>query len=123
MGRLQKAKFLEGLSDRISAPVMPDDEPLECLPTQAVADFLATEVNPPLDRIIYRSVQTGDDKLNIALFHNSSRVQTLDIPKGTTFNTTLYREDDDGALEILNATYWRRFLHLHRPSQHPIRTI
>jgi hypothetical protein len=43
-GRLQKAKFLEGLSDRISAPVMPDDEPLEYLPTQAVADFLATEV-------------------------------------------------------------------------------
>jgi hypothetical protein len=62
MGRLQKAKFLEGLSDRISAPVLPDDEPLEYLPTQALADFLATEMNPPLDGIIYRSVQTGDDK-------------------------------------------------------------
>jgi hypothetical protein len=99
-GRLQKAKFLKGLSDRISAPVMPDDEPLEYLPTQAVADFLASEVNPPLDGIIYRSVQTGDGKLNIALFHNSSRVQILDIPKGTTFNTTLYREGDDGVLDL-----------------------
>ncbi len=98
--RLQKAKFLQGLSDRISAPVMPDDEPLEYLPTQAVADFLASEVNPRLDGIIYRSVQTGDDKLNIALFHHASRVQTLDIPKGTTFNTTMYREDDDGALDL-----------------------
>lgn len=95
-GRLQKAKFLKGLSDRISAPVMPDDEPLEYLPTQAVADFLANEVNPPLDGIIYRSVQTGNDKLNIVLFHHSSRVQTLEVPEGTTFSTTMYAEEDDG---------------------------
>jgi hypothetical protein len=32
--RLQKAKFLEGLSARIGRPVMPDDEPLNYLASQ-----------------------------------------------------------------------------------------
>jgi hypothetical protein len=77
-------------------PVMPDDEPFDYLATQAVADFLATEDTPALDGIIYKSVQTGDEKLNVVLFHKSARVQTLDIPNGTEFHTTLYRETDDG---------------------------
>jgi hypothetical protein len=36
-----------------------------------------------------------DEKLNVVLFHKSARVQTWDIPKGTEFNTTLYKETDD----------------------------
>ena len=46
--RLQRAHFLRGLSQRISKPVMPNDQPLEYLPTQAIADFLATADCPPL---------------------------------------------------------------------------
>ena len=45
--RLQRAKFLKWLSRRITMPVMPDDERFEYLATQAVADFLATNANPP----------------------------------------------------------------------------
>jgi hypothetical protein len=92
--RLQKARFLEGLSARISMPVMPDDEPFDYLATQAVADFLATEETPALDGIIYRSVQRGDETLNVVLFHKSARVQSLDIPEGTEFHTTMYMEAD-----------------------------
>ena len=81
--RLRRAKFLERLSHRITKPVMPDDEPFEYLATQAIADFLATEANPPLDGIVYPSVQGSEGKLNVVLFHKAARVERLDIPKGT----------------------------------------
>jgi hypothetical protein len=76
--------------------VMPDDEPYEYLATQAVADFLATNANPPLDGILYPSVQGGKGKLNVVLFHKAARVQPLDIPKGTEIVTQLYEQNDDG---------------------------
>ena len=41
----------------MTLPVMPNDEPFGYLATQAIADFLATEANPPLDGILYPSVQ------------------------------------------------------------------
>src|SRR5207248_10013811 len=55
--RLRKAKFLRWLSSRISQPIMPNDEPFDYLPTQAIADFLATRREPELDGILYPSVQ------------------------------------------------------------------
>jgi hypothetical protein len=101
---LQRAKFLRGLSRRIIMPVMPDDEPFDYLATQAISDFLATEADPPLDRIIYPSVQTGEGegKFNVALFHKASRVQPLDIPKGAAISAQLNHDTDDGS-EI---DYW-----------------
>lgn len=93
---LERAEFLKWLSRRITMPVMPDDEPFEYLATQAVADFLATNTNPLLDGILYPSVQGGKGKLNMVLFHKAARVQSLDIPKGTTIDTQLYEYDDDG---------------------------
>ena len=38
--RLERAKFLKGVSRRMSRPVMPDDQPLEYLVTQSVSDYL-----------------------------------------------------------------------------------
>jgi hypothetical protein len=55
--RLRRGKFLRGLSWLVSKPVMPEDQPRDYLPTQAVADFLGTAANPPLDGMIYPSVQ------------------------------------------------------------------
>ncbi len=92
--RLKRAEFLRGLSQRISRPIMPDDQPSDYLLTQAVADFLATAADPTLDGIIYPSAQGGylppcwrlapvEDKGNVVLFHKSARVQCLDIPEGT----------------------------------------
>jgi RES domain-containing protein len=101
IGRLRRAKFLEGLSHRVTKPVMPDDEPFEYLATQAIADFLATESNPPLDGLIYPSIQ-ADAGVNVVLFHKAARVAPLDIPPGATVSADLTRYSDDGA----DADYW-----------------
>ncbi|MGO8405374.1 RES family NAD+ phosphorylase [Rhizobium ruizarguesonis] len=47
---------------------MPDDQEFDYLPTQAVADFLATETVTPLDGIIFPSVQVAGGKQNVVLF-------------------------------------------------------
>lgn len=81
--RLERAMFLRSLSQRITRPVMPDDEAFEYLPTQAIADFLATESEPPLDGIVFPSVQAAGDVLNVVLFHKAARVAGIDVPAGT----------------------------------------
>jgi hypothetical protein len=96
--RLKRAKFLRGLGQRVSRPVMPDDQPRDYIPTQAVADFLATLAIPPLDGILYPSVQVGHarpsyarrlfrnagrvDSRNVVLFQKAASVQALNIPAG-----------------------------------------
>jgi hypothetical protein len=97
--RLEKAVFLGSLAARITKPVMPDDEAFEYLPTQAVADFLATEMDVGIDGILFKSVQAGDDgghraaeddaaeaveaDVNLVLFHKASRVEPFEVPAGT----------------------------------------
>jgi hypothetical protein len=102
--RLKRGKFLRGLCRRISRPVMPDDQPRDYIPTQAVADFLATLASPPLDGILYPSVQVGymrpcyapgifgrgssAGSRNVVLFHKAAGVQALDIPEGTDISVS-----------------------------------
>jgi hypothetical protein len=85
--RLEHAMFLRSLCQRITKPVMPDDEAFDYLPTQAVADFLATEAKIPLDGIIFPSVQAAGNALNIVLFHKAARVEMIDIPHGTEISS------------------------------------
>ena len=94
--RLKKAKFLASLSHQITQPVMPDDEPFEYLVTQAIADYLANRTVPPVDGIIYSSVQNGGSKKNVVLFHKSARVGDLDVPEGTEISAHLYEHSDEG---------------------------
>ena len=82
-GRMERAAFLRSLSHRITRPVMPDDEPLEYLATQAIADFLATGAAAPTDGIIYPSVQAAGNARNVVLFHKAARVAAMEIPAGT----------------------------------------
>ena len=100
--RLERAKFLKWLSHRIAMPVMPDDEPFDYLPTQAIADFLATDAHLALDGLLYPSVQGSEGKLNVVLFHKAARVQPLDIPKGTEIWASLSHDTEDGP----EADYW-----------------
>lgn len=81
--RLSRMLFLRTLCERISQPVMPNDQELEYLPTQAVADFLATSETVPLDGILFPSVQVGGEGLNVVLFHKASACEEFDLPKGT----------------------------------------
>jgi hypothetical protein len=94
--RLKKAKFLRSLCKRISRIVMPDDQPREYIPTQAVADFLANMETPSLDGVIYPSVQTrpllprgilalipGTADGNVVLFRKAAVVQEMIVPERT----------------------------------------
>jgi hypothetical protein len=94
--RMERATFLRSLSQRLTRPVMPNDELLAYLPTQAIADFLATENDPVLDGIIFPSVQVADKALNVVLFHKAARVATIDLPPDTEITARSGYYDGDG---------------------------
>ncbi|HRQ60873.1 MAG TPA: RES family NAD+ phosphorylase [Alphaproteobacteria bacterium] len=94
--RLERAAFLRKLCQRITKPVMPDDEAFEYLATQAIADFLSTEADPQIDGIIFPSVQVAGTSLNVVLFHKASKVEQLDLPEGTEISAQLWQMYEDG---------------------------
>ncbi|WP_281414076.1 RES family NAD+ phosphorylase [Rhizobium lentis] len=96
LDRLQRADFLRQISERITVPVMPDDEHLGYLVTQAIADFLATLENPEIDGILFPSVQSKGDAHNVVLFHKASRVRPMDLPRGTAIEVSDGYATEDG---------------------------
>lgn len=84
-----RAEFFRHLVSEISQPVMPQDEALEYLTTQAVAEFLAHKVDPRLDGIIFRSSQTGGDGRNVVLFNHARGVEPHSLPEGTSVEVQL----------------------------------
>lgn len=94
--RLGRMMFLRSLCARISRPVMPDDQDMEYLPTQAIADYLATEAKVPLDGILFPSVQAGGEGLNAVLFHKASRCLEMELPPGTELESSTEREHNEG---------------------------
>lgn len=94
--RLERAMFLRSLSRRITKPVMPDDEAFEYLPTQAVADFLATSKKLQVDGIAFPSVQAAGNALNIVLFHKAARVKPIELPPGTEIRASAGLMGEDG---------------------------
>lgn len=94
--QLALAKFLGQLSERVTMPVMPDNEPMEYLITQMIADFLARRPEPGLDGILFRSVQSPGDHRNVVLLNHASRVAELEIPEGTELTARQYDETEDG---------------------------
>jgi RES domain len=94
--RLSRMMFLRSLCERISRPVMPDDQDFEYLPTQAIADYLATEGKVPLDGIIFPSVQAGGGGLNVVLFHKAARCEEMDLPEGTEIEVSTGTQYEEG---------------------------
>ncbi|MBY2942808.1 RES family NAD+ phosphorylase [Rhizobium leguminosarum] len=103
---LSRMMFLRSLSRRMARPIMPDDQEFDYLPTQAVADFLATETVTPLDGIIFPSVQVAGGKQNVVLFHKASLVAKLVIPEGADVEVETHRQNDDGWHRDYTV-YWR----------------
>jgi hypothetical protein len=78
-----KVVFLEKFHHHISRPVLPSDEALEYLPTQAVAAYVANVMG--LNGVIYGSTQIGAEpdrrrqvdraQCNVALFGEAARVE------------------------------------------------
>ena len=94
--RLTHRMFISTLGRRISRPVMPTDEAFEYLPTQAVADFLASSEALNLDGVLFQSVQTNRTTQNVVLFQKASRVAELDIPTGTEIDARTYIDTSEG---------------------------
>jgi hypothetical protein len=95
-GRLEKATFLENLSNRITIPVMPGSEDFDYLTTQAIADFLASHDKLNLDGILFPSVQARGKSVNVVLFHKASRVKDIGLPKGGKIEADLGSYGEDG---------------------------
>lgn len=93
--RLERVGFLQTLGSKMARPVMPDDEALEYLPTQAAADFLATMNEPRLDGIIFPSAQTKEGR-NVVLFHQAARVASIELPEGSKVEAGTGYGTDEG---------------------------
>ncbi|UCU94925.1 RES family NAD+ phosphorylase [Hydrogenophaga taeniospiralis] len=92
-GRLERVAFLKTLGDRLTRPVMPDDEAFDYLTTQAIADFLATQNDPQFDGIIFASAQTKTGR-NIVLFQAAALVAQMNLPRGTKISSRTLDEGD-----------------------------
>lgn len=95
-GQQSLARFMGRLSDRITTPVMPDDEPTEYLVTQVIADYLARCPGPALDGILFKSVQQPGDQRNVVLFHHASKVEAVEIPDNAEVSVHQFQSTDDG---------------------------
>jgi hypothetical protein len=95
MERVERVAFLKTLGQRITKPVMPDDEDFDYLATQAIADFLATENIPVLDGIIFGSAQVKNGR-NVVLFHKAARAEEMELPEGTELEARSGYDDEDG---------------------------
>jgi hypothetical protein len=93
--RLARAAFLRSLGALMVRPVMPDDEAIDYLPTQAVADYLAASNEPHLDGIVFPSAQVEEGS-NVVLFNHAARVEELAFPKGTEITASTACNGEDG---------------------------
>jgi hypothetical protein len=102
LARRERLTFLRTLADLITLPIMPGEEELEYIPTQAIADFLAENASPIIDGIQFSSVQSGGKGMNIVLFHRSSAVEPLQRPAGTKVEVGLgfHAEDSYGEYSV-----------------------
>ncbi len=99
---LERGKFLGRLSERITMPVMPDDETMQHLVTQAMADYLAERKDLELDGILYDSVQSQANGHNVALFHRAARCEAIELPKGSRVRSDTSMQTEDG----FEPDYW-----------------
>jgi hypothetical protein len=102
--KMGKAVFLRHLAERMTAPVMPDDELVDYLQTQAIADYLASQTDITYDGIIYPSVQVADNKINVVLFHKAARVMDILLPPGTELEVTDEAYEEEGPYTSYDVT-------------------
>jgi len=93
--QLERASFLRTVGERMARPVMPDDELIDYLPTQAVADFLATMNEPRLDGIVFLSAQTKGG-CNVVLFHHAAKVAETVFPNGVEIDISTGSWTEEG---------------------------
>jgi hypothetical protein len=120
LARLRHAAFLDSFGERFAQPIMPDHEASEYIPTQAIADYLANEVKPALDGLLYASSQSVHAGKNVALFHASSRVEPLMVQEGMTLDVSTGSHSEDG-FEV-DYTIFEEVPETVRPARRPPRS-
>lgn len=97
---VERRDFLRTLTERLSAPIVPDLQDRDYLVTQAVADYLASHPGLCLDGIVYPSAQSrfpGAAPVghNVVLFENACHVNDASGDKPTA-EVTLWEYEEDG---------------------------
>jgi hypothetical protein len=116
--KIKELKFIKKFHDEISKPILPDDEPLEYIPTQALTEFLANHSKFKLDGIIFASSQTGGTGKNITLFNTTTMLEN-------SITSTVESKSQEGVIlridpksleevKIVNATY--EFVPINNPA-------
>jgi len=101
--RLGRNAFLRHLVSEIARPVMPADEEVEYLPTQAVSEFLAESFEPRIDGIVFHSIQTDGEGRNLVLFNHASVVEKYSLPEGTKIDINwgwVDKDDFDDSITV-----------------------
>lgn len=100
--RVERARFLGRISALMSMPIMPSDDGFDYIVTQAIAEYLANESGLDIDGLLFPSVQTGDDGLNVVLFRKASRVQKWE--SHGTVEVDSYMSGEEGPEEDYRVT-------------------
>ena len=124
----EQMKFFEKFREEVCRPIRDGDELVDYIPTQAVAEYLSKQFDPPIDGLMFRSSQIvestldeidfersqhgpslyPEEKTNIALFQHSCEVKPQDAEnrKGTAGDTQSEpsSENDPGRDEDAHAT-------------------
>jgi len=108
----QRRDFLRALSERMTAPVMPESQDHNYLITQVVADYLAMHPRASIDGIVYPSVQRNSDNhglsgANIVLFHKAATAIDADTG-GATAEAELWEYEEDGPCQYFRPTIMYR---------------
>lgn len=115
-----RAIFLKRLVREISRPVIPEDERVEYLATQAVAEFLANKACPKLDGIIFPSSQTGGKGRNVVLFNHARGVERYDLPFNSTIEVSVpERTDTDGEDTLSDPIFVEETVPSDSPGEEP----
>ena len=85
---------------------MPDDEPKEYLITQMIADFVAQVGEPPIDGMLYRSVQSAGEHQNVVFFNHASCVAEWDVPINAEVDARTFEMDEDGGSIDYSVIEW-----------------
>ena len=73
--------FLRKFSAEISKPISPHKEPLDYMPAQAFAEYLANHYEPKIDAVIYSSTQTNGKGKNIVFLSRKGKVINIKNPE------------------------------------------
>ncbi|WP_447903406.1 RES family NAD+ phosphorylase [Pseudomonas serbica] len=104
--QMGRRMFLKTLHAKITVPVLPNQEH-EYLATQVMAEYLATQFNPPLDGVLFASAQVRKGT-NLTLFNHAVVVPLEPTISFTNLDELLYScPSHDPAIEYIPNTLVR----------------